>query len=123
MREIITFIFLLMVGLHIIDIPEFSDRQNLGEVENNSIDEASGLVASRINPGILWTHNDSGGENRIFAVGTDGSNKGVFYIDGIVNRDWEDIEIGNGPEDKDYYTILDQKDEMPVNFGFLMVSS
>jgi len=108
MQKILIVISLLMAGISIGNIPEFMERRNLGEVENNSIDEASGLAASKINPGILWTHNDSGDENRIFAVALNGGNVGVFYIDGAENRDWEDMEIGSGPvEGKEYIYIAD----------------
>ena len=51
--------------------------------------------------GILWTHNDAGGENRIFAIDSNGISRGTYYLNGIENRDWEDIAVGPGPiEDK-----------------------
>lgn len=81
------------------DPPNFGPRVNKGEVENDNIDEASGLAASYSNPGILWTHNDSGGENRIFAIDTNGINRATYYLKGADNRDWEDICIGPGPLD------------------------
>jgi sporulation protein YlmC with PRC-barrel domain len=41
---------------------------SIGTVSNTDLDEASGLCASRQFPGILYTHNDKGGQNRIFAI-------------------------------------------------------
>lgn len=75
----------------------FTHRQNMGTVENNEIDEASGLVASRQNPGVIWTHNDSGGNNFIYAMNELAQNLGIYTINGAVNRDWEDIAIGKNP--------------------------
>lgn len=75
----------------------FADRQNFGTIQSNEINEASGLVASRSNPGVLWTHNDSGGGNFIFALNELGQHLGIYTINGASNRDWEDIAIGKNP--------------------------
>ena len=56
--------------------------------------EASGIVVSRRNPGILWVHNDSG-EPVLFAVDTLGNLHGRVRIANVVNLDWEDISIGD----------------------------
>lgn len=88
------------------DQPVFGSRINMGEIENNKIDEASGLAASIKNPGVLWTHNDSGGKNRIFAFDSSGKNLGEFFISGITNRDWEDITLGPGPDDSKTYLYI-----------------
>lgn len=88
--------------------PDFGPQTSMGTLENDYINEASGLAASYKNIGILWTHNDSGGENRIFAVDTNGNSRGTYYLNGIVNRDWEDIAVGAGPiEGKSYIYIAD----------------
>ncbi len=62
-----------------------------GQIENPEIDESSGLAASRRDPDVLWTFNDSGGKPVIFAMGTDGKDLGSFRIEGAKNRDWEDM--------------------------------
>src|SRR5262249_1428253 len=61
--------------------------------------EASGLVASKDNPGVLWTENDhkSTNDNRIFALDTAGHLLGTYYLDGVTNYDWEDMSVGPGP--------------------------
>ena len=69
---------------------EFEDR---GLIENSSLKEASGLVASRKNVGYLWAHNDSGDENRIFLIDSYGKGKREFKLQGAENRDWEDMGI------------------------------
>ena len=58
--------------------------------------EASGLVASRAQPGLLWAHNDSGGAPEVFAIGEDGSDRG-WSVAGAAARDWEDMAAGPGP--------------------------
>jgi len=59
-QYIIAFIF-LFAGK-----PEFGDRLDLGLINNDSLNEVSGLAASRKNSNVLWTHNDSGDESRVF---------------------------------------------------------
>ncbi len=75
----------------------FANRQNFGTVQSNEINEASGLVASRSNPGVLWTHNDSGGGAFLFAMNELGHHLGIYTINNAENRDWEDMAIGNNP--------------------------
>jgi hypothetical protein len=53
--------------------------------------EASGLAPSHRMKGVLWTHNDSGGEPVLFAVDADGSLRGRVRVDGTHNLDWEDV--------------------------------
>lgn len=53
--------------------------------------ETSGLAASRRNPGLLWTHDDSGGAAALYAVKTTGEQVATLKIAGTKNRDWEDI--------------------------------
>jgi hypothetical protein len=86
--------------------PQFSNRLNLGLIENPSIDEASGLAASRKNAGVLWTHNDSGNQNSIFAINLKGQNLGEYRIGFIPNRDWEDIAVGPGPDEHQQYIYI-----------------
>ena len=56
--------------------------------------EASGLAASRRTDGLIWTHNDSGGEPVLFALGTDGALRGKVRLEGVTNEDWEDLASG-----------------------------
>jgi len=77
--------------------PAFGERRDLGEIEYSAITEASGLAASRQNKEVLWTHNDSGDRNRVFALNTAGKHLGVFTIAGVAARDWEDLALGPGP--------------------------
>lgn len=78
----------------------------MGIIESNEINEASGIAASRKNPGIFWTHNDSGDKARIFAFDSLGRHRGEFLLAGIQNRDWEDIAIGPGPIEGEQYLYI-----------------
>ena len=83
-----------------------SERIDLGEIENDDIQEASGIVASLTNDNIIWTHNDSGDSNRIFAMDTQGKHLGEYFLNDSQNRDWEDIAIGPGPEEGLHYLYV-----------------
>ncbi|MCK5740355.1 hypothetical protein KAH55_14295, partial [bacterium] len=102
--------------------PQFGARQTLGILENKEIDEASGIGASRRNPDVFWTHNDSGGENRLFAFNRQGTHLGTYYLDGAENRDWEDIAVGPGPEDDVSYIFVadigDNDGEHDMNYVY-----
>ena len=56
--------------------------------------ESSGVAASRRQPGMLWTFNDSGNDALIFATDTLGRDLGAFTVVGAENRDWEAIALG-----------------------------
>lgn len=59
--------------------------------------EISGVAASRINPGILYIHNDSGNPNQVYLTNGNGDNIGTLILTPVGNRDWEDIAVGPGP--------------------------
>ena len=56
--------------------------------------ESSGVAVSRVHPGILWTHNDSGDGPFIYATNLDGDDLGRFTVAGARAVDWEDIALG-----------------------------
>ncbi len=85
---------------------QFGVRVDMGIVQSDEIREASGLAASRKNPGVLWTHNDSGNRNRVFALDTLGRHLGTYWLSGVSNRDWEDIAVGPGPVEGEEYLYI-----------------
>ena len=93
----------------------FNEAQDLGVIENKEIDEASGIVASYRNKGLLWTHNDSGDKNRIFLMDASGKGTLEFYLEGASNRDWEAISMATFPEGSFIYVgeIGDNNAEHP----------
>lgn len=91
----------------------FHNGQVRGVLDNASIDEASGLVASKTNRGMLWTHNDSGDKARVFLIDSLGRYQATVWLNGATNRDWEDIALGSGPKaDKTYLYIGEIGDNM-----------
>jgi hypothetical protein len=83
-------------------------RIDMGKIENDLLSEASGLAASTKNPGVLWIHNDSGDTNRIFAMSVTGRHLGIYYLDDVEARDWEDIAVAPGPmKGKSYIYVAD----------------
>lgn len=63
----------------------------VGKIESNEITESSGLVASRCNKEVFWTHNDSGDGAFIYAVNVRGEKHGTWKVSGAKNKDWEDL--------------------------------
>ncbi len=62
-----------------------------GSIADHEIDESSGLIASKCQPGVLWTHNDSGDEAFVYALAPSGTKLGTWRVPGAKNIDWEDI--------------------------------
>ncbi len=86
--------------------PQFLPAQHVGTVQHASIDEASGLAASRANPGVLWVHNDSGDTARVFAMNVQGTHLGIYNLSGASATDWEDTAVGPGPVEGQSYLYL-----------------
>ncbi|MBP7564143.1 MAG: hypothetical protein KA886_10180 [Candidatus Cloacimonetes bacterium] len=72
----------------------------------NDADEASGLIKGRTNAELLYTHNDSGGEAKIFIIDSFGTKKGELILENIKNRDWEEIAISR-ENNKNYLYVGD----------------
>ena len=86
--------------------PLFGAAVQTGTLQDPAITEASGIAASRTNPGMYWVHNDSGDSARVFATDLSGAAIGRFQIDGATAKDWEDIAVGPGPEPGTSYLYL-----------------
>lgn len=75
--------------------PKVLKPEAWGTLDKEDLDEASGIVTSRVHAGILWAHNDSGDTARFFAVNqTTGATVAEFTMEGITAIDFEDIAIG-----------------------------
>jgi hypothetical protein len=75
----------------------------LGTVQDPAVTESSGVVASRANRGIYWTHNDSGDGPILYAFDGTGKSYGRWTVPGARNIDWEDIAIGPAPGKNRWY--------------------
>lgn len=56
--------------------------------------ESSGLAVSRAQPGVYWSHNDSGDGPNLYAIDITGRLLATFHLDGAEARDWEDMASG-----------------------------
>ena len=78
----------------------------LATLEEQAVRESSGLAASRRNPGVFWTHNDSGGGPLVYAFDRAGRSRGTWRVVGAQARDWEDIAVGPGPARGETYLYV-----------------
>ncbi|GLX96113.1 hypothetical protein [Herbidospora sp. NBRC 101105] len=58
-------------------------------IDNPKINESSGLYASPLHPGVVWTHNDGAGPATLYAIGPDGSTVATVTIEGAAAVDTE----------------------------------
>lgn len=104
---------------------DYDAPQIIGTIKTSEITESSGVVDSRCNANVLWTHNDSGDGNFIYALDKQGTKLGTFRVSGAKNVDWEDIatlknpagecflyigDTGNNDLDRDELTIYRVKE-------------
>lgn len=62
-----------------------------GELEDENIDEASGMVWSHRDSDLLWLHNDSGAEPILYAIDKTGKTRARSMLANAQNVDWEDL--------------------------------
>ena len=62
----------------------------VGQLENDKIDEASGIARSQRHPDVFWVHNDDG-PAVLYAIDGEGRHLGRVKIKDASNRDWEDL--------------------------------
>jgi hypothetical protein len=58
--------------------------------------ESSGVAVSRTQPGVLWSHNDSGDGPNLYAIDASGKLLSTFQVTANA-RDWEDMSSGPCP--------------------------
>ncbi len=78
----------------------------LATVQDERIVEASGIVASRVNAGCHYVHNDSGDLARVFLIDRAGRTRLVIQLKGIQSVDAEDIAIAPGAKAGTYDVCL-----------------
>lgn len=64
----------------------------MGTIQEPSLSESSGLVASRQRPGLFWTHNDQGHDPILFGMDRRGNPVSRHRI-AVELVDWEDLAI------------------------------
>jgi hypothetical protein len=98
----------------------YQKPQTSGKIESKEITESSGIVASKCQTDVFWTHNDSGGGAYVFAMSAKGKHLGAWRVAKAKNTDWEDIaafknergecflfigDIGNNARDRIELTV------------------
>ena len=83
-----------------------------GRVPDPSANELSGLVRSRSQPGLLWSHDDSGAAPVLFGLRADGRVAARPTVTGAQAVDWEDIAAGPGPNGRPLLYIGDIGDNV-----------
>lgn len=87
--------------------PNYGAPVLLAHLEDRGIEESSGLAASRLTPGVFWTHNDTRGGAVIYAFDRQGKSRGAWRVAGASVVDWEDIAAGPGPQGRPYIYVGD----------------
>ena len=80
------------------------------------ISEASGIADSKINPGYAWVEEDSGNPPQLYLLSHTGKRLKAIFLNGAVNRDWEDIALAAGPDPSiNYLYVADIGDNDAVH--------
>lgn len=97
----------------------------VGKIRTNKIKESSGIAASKCQPDVLWTHNDSGNDAVVYAINPKGDLLSAFKVASAKNDDWEDIaafknengecflyigDIGNNEGNRNRLTVYQVKE-------------
>jgi hypothetical protein len=108
----------LALALLCLALPAFAQDDEGTEValrlEDPRIYESSGLALSRRHPAVLWTHNDSGDDPRLFAVGSEGRTLATLTLAGVEGRDWEALAAGRDDRGRPALFVGDVGDNQGV---------
>lgn len=80
--------------------------EETGVFDTGRLRESSGVAVSRRQPGVIWTHNDSGDRAILYATNLHGSDLGSFGVSGATGQDWEDISLGPCPNGYEQDTCI-----------------
>lgn len=84
----------------------FKPEKPVNEVNVDFMNEASGIAASRLNNGYYYSINDSGSPAEVYMIDSLGHYCGKISLEGLENRDWEDIATGPGPDSTKTYIYV-----------------
>ena len=99
----------LSPGLAAQTVPAWQPARFAGLITDPAMAEISGLAVSNRHPDTLWVHNDSGDAPVIHAMSRSGRRQATVTLDGIENRDWEDL-AGFELDGQRYLLIADTGD-------------
>ncbi|MCC6825168.1 MAG: hypothetical protein IT172_05415 [Acidobacteria bacterium] len=84
---------------------QYLPPKTVGKISDDAIPESSGIAASKCQPDVFWTHNDSGYEPYLFAISLTGTKLGMWKVPNARNLNWEDIAIYKDNSGKCYLYI------------------
>jgi len=97
------------------EVTTFGEGVSIATLKDDSLDEISGMACSRILSGLIYVHNDSGGEAAVYVLDSLGNNVGKIEFLEATNRDWEDIAVGPGTNGKSYIYVGEIGDNNAVH--------
>jgi hypothetical protein len=117
MNRICVFLFFLSFSAFAQQTPSTSSEQRIliHTIENPVLEEISGMAFSKVHPNRFYTHTDSGGEAAVYVLDSVGRELGKISLEGVENRDWEDIAVGPGPEGKSYVYVAEIGDNVGIH--------
>jgi hypothetical protein len=78
----------------------YDDPVRAGTFDAEAVPGASGLAASRRNPGLLYLLDDRPGTQEVWVLGTDGDLRGAVTVEGLDALDTESLAVGPcGPDE------------------------
>lgn len=118
--KILTVFILLFFTISCVNAQEemvtsFSEGVPVATLKDAGLDEISGMACSRNLPGVIYVHNDSGGEAAVYLLDSLGNNVGKIELLETKNRDWEDIAVGPGGDGKSYIYVGEIGDNNAVH--------
>jgi hypothetical protein len=99
----------------------FQDAPTVTALVNQNHNELSGLAASRLNPGLIYTHEDSSNDPEVYVTNAKGDDLGKLILDGVYNRDWEDIACGPGPDANKTYVYVAEIGDNDAVYGSIAI--
>jgi hypothetical protein len=101
-------LYILCILFSATSLAQTASPEILGHLATDKIREASGIASSVPLKGFYWTHNDSGNKPEVYLLNNKGVLISTIKLDGVSNRDWEDIAEGIGPvKGKSYVYVGD----------------
>jgi hypothetical protein len=87
---------ILAVGALAVGVSRARVLEEIGVIPDE-LRESSGVAISRGQPGVLWSHNDSGDGPNLYAIDLKGKLLAKIPVTNAMARDWEDISAGPCP--------------------------
>jgi hypothetical protein len=100
---------------------DYNPAAQIATLEDQSINESSGIAASRLSSKVFWTHNDSGDKAFLYAFDRQGKHLGTYKVIGAEALDWEDMAAWKDPKSGKAYLLVGDIGNNSKNRPFLTV--